>query len=89
MIPSSSTKRIRVDWFRTVVELEKLGHNTYTIATAIDVPRRTVLGWRNYGAEPSHDTGERLIAFWCQTLQLPREALPLNVDDLLSAAKVK
>ena len=79
--------RVRVDWFRTIVELERHGYTPGSISAAIDVSRSTILGWRNYYAEPAHDAGERLIALWCQVIGEPREALPLNVEDLLSAAK--
>ena len=78
---------IRVDWFRTIVELERSGYTPGSISAAIDVSRTTILGWRNYDAEPSHDAGERLIALWCQVHRQPREGLPLNVQDLMSAAK--
>ncbi|MCB2007220.1 MAG: hypothetical protein KDH93_19540 [Rhodoferax sp.] len=81
--------RIRVDWFRTIVELERQGYTPGSIAASIDVSRTTILGWRNYSAEPAHDAGERLIGLWCRVLDLPRDALPLNVDDLLSAARAK
>ena len=79
--------RVRVDWFRTIVELERQGYTPWAISAAIDVSRSAIVGWHNYYAEPAHDAGERLIALWCQVTGLPREALPLNVEDLLSAAK--
>jgi hypothetical protein len=81
--------RVRVDWFRTLAELQGKGYNVATVAAAIDVPRSTVMGWRLQDAEPRHADGERLVNFWCQVMQLPREALPLNVEDLLSAARAK
>jgi len=88
--------RIRIDWFRVIVDLEGKGYRPNQIAAAIGWPRGTVVGWRNYDAEPQHAGGEALIALWIQVVgpsltpeqqQHPRDALPLNVDDLLSAAR--
>ena len=88
--------RIRVDWFRVIVDLESKDHKMNRIAALIGWPRRTILDWRNHDTEPSHAGGEALIALWCQVMLPslspeqrlhPRDALPLNVEDLLSAAK--
>lgn len=79
--------RIRVDWFRTIVELERCGYTPGSISAAIGVSRSTIMGWRNYDAEPAHDAGERLVQLWCQVHHQQRDALPLSVPDLLSAAK--
>lgn len=88
--------RIRVDWFRVIVELEAKGYRPNQIAAAIGWPRGTVVGWRNSNAEPSHAAGEGLVNLWIQVVgpTLPaamqqdlRAALPLNVEDLLSAAR--
>lgn len=78
---------VRVDWFRITAELQGKGYSLANISAAIDVPKSTILGWRSLDAEPRHADGERLIALWGQVLQLPREALPLNVEDLMSAAR--
>lgn len=88
--------RVRIDWFRVIVELEGKGYRPNQIAAAIGWPRGTVVGWRNYDAEPSHTAGEALVTLWIQVVgptlpvnqrQNPRDALPLNVEDLLSAAR--
>jgi hypothetical protein len=80
--------RIRVDWFRVVAELQGAGYNTENIAAAIGVARSTLMGWRNPPyAEPRHADGERLVQLWCRVVEQPRDALPLNVEDLMSAAK--
>lgn len=74
--------RIRVDWFRVTAELQGRGFTLDRIARAIDVPKSTVMGWRNLDAEPRHIDGESLIDLWCEVHQSPRDALPLNVHDL-------
>jgi hypothetical protein len=81
--------RVRIDWFRTLVELQDKGYNITSVSAAIDVPKSTLMGWRNLDAEPRHADGERLVDLWCQVYRLPRDALPLNVSDLLSAARAK
>ena len=81
--------RVRIDWFRALAELQEKGYSMTSVSAAIDVPRSTLMGWRNLDAEPRHAEGERLIGLWCQVHRLPRDALPLNVSDLLSAARAK
>lgn len=78
---------VRVDWFRVLAELQGRGYNLANISAAINVPKSTMMGWRNLDAEPRHADGERLIALWCRVCTLPRDALPLNVQDLMSAAR--
>jgi hypothetical protein len=79
--------RIRVDWFRVLAELQGKGYSVTAVASAIDTPKSTVMGWRILDAEPRHAEGELLVGLWCQVMEEPRDALPLNVDDLLSAAR--
>lgn len=81
--------RVRVDWFRVLAELQGKGYSMAAVAMAIDAPKSTVMGWRNLDSEPRHMDGERLVKLWCQVMNLPREAMPLNVQDLLSAARAK
>lgn len=80
---------VRVDWFRVLAELRKQGYSLANIAAAIDVPTPTLMNWWLYSSEPSHERGERLIALWIQVFKLPRDALPLNVEDLMSVARAK
>lgn len=79
--------RIRVDWFRVMAELQGKGYSVTSISAAIDVPKSTLMGWRILDAEPRHSEGERLVGLWCQVMGQPRDAMPLNVSDLLSAAR--
>ena len=93
---ATTAGRIRVDWFRVIVELEGKGYRPAQIGAAIGWPRGTIVGWRKNDAEPSHAGGEALVNLWVQVVgptlpenqrQHPRDALPLNVEDLLSAAR--
>jgi len=82
------SRAVRVDWFRVVAELQGKGYNIENIAAAIGVAKSTLMGWRNFPYhEPRHADGERLVQLWCRVLAQPREALPLNVEDLMSAFK--
>lgn len=80
------SRAVRVDWFRVVAELQQAGYKIENIAAAVDVPKSTLMGWRNPPySEPRHADGERLIALWCRVMKTERDALPLSVVDLLSA----
>lgn len=82
------SRAVRVDWFRVVAELQGKGYNIENIAAAIGVAKSTLMGWRNFPYhEPRHVDGERLVQLWCRVIGQPREALPLNVEDLMSAYK--
>ncbi len=81
--------RMRTDWCRLLIDLERQGYRPNYVSCVVDVPRSTILGWKNLGVEPRHDEGERLIKLWCDVMELVRDDLPKNADDLLSAAKAK
>lgn len=66
---------IRIDWFRVITDLGRCGIPSQLIADSIGVAKSTLLGWKQ-GAEPKHGDGEKLVAFWCQVTERPREALP-------------
>lgn len=65
-----------IDWFWVLMDIQRMGYTAATIGMAIDVPRTTILGWRDMNAAPRHADGERLIALWCQVTQQVREELP-------------
>ena len=78
--------RIRVDWFRVVAELQGKGYKIENIAAAIGVAKSTLMGWRNPPySEPRHADGERLVQLWCRVTGLPRDAIPVDVEDIMSA----
>lgn len=63
-----------VDWFRVLCDLHQAGVGNREAARLLDVPKSTLLGWKQ-GAIPKHHEGERLIELWC--VQLGRERLLL------------
>lgn len=66
---------LRVDWFRVLVDLDRLGFPLLDVSEQIEIPRTTMMGWQN-GSEPSHAHGETLITFWSAATGKGREDLP-------------
>lgn len=66
---------VKVDWFRILKSLNRLGYSGQQIADEIDVAKSTLLGGRQ-GAEPRHSSGEALIELWCSILSRERSQLP-------------
>jgi len=74
----------RVDWNRVLLGLRAEGYTFDSLSTLTGIPRSTMATWQN-GCSPRHQDGETLIAFWCETMQLPRESLPTAVDSLVGS----
>ncbi len=68
---------LRVDWFRILVDLKRLGYSTYDLQDLVGIPRETLRDWANRIKEPRHHAGEKLIAFWMREMDRPRESLPM------------
>lgn len=68
--------RVRVDWFRVLVELQCRGLSNHDVSRCIGVAARTVGGWK-MGAEPSHRDGDALVQLWCSVCEKGREELPM------------
>lgn len=77
--------RLTVDWFMVLADLKAVGLSTYAVADLINVPKGTLLGWKNTGAEPKHSDGEKLISLWCSSQKRPRAELPKEVAPISSA----
>jgi len=52
-----------VDWFAVLIDLQRQGIPTSSVASLLAIPKSTILGWKQ-GAEPRHRDGERLIDLW-------------------------
>lgn len=70
-------RELRVDWFRLLADLRRLGFSQHQVAEHTAISRSTLLGWHLRTSEPSHAAGERLIEFWQTVMDRPREALPM------------
>ncbi len=68
---------LRVDWFRILADLKRMGWSHYAIEGELGIPRASLRNWANLVSTPLHHSGEKLIAFWCTQTQLPREAVPM------------
>lgn len=68
----------QVDWFQLLLDVQRKGYTLVNISSAIDVPRTTMLGWRDLEASPRHQDGERLIALWCNVTACQRDDLPMT-----------
>ena len=77
----------RVDWFRVLDDLKRLGFSLYAIEAQVSITKSTLIGYKQ-GSEPKHRDGERLIGFWCQSTNRAREELPTEVV-ALSAFQAK
>ncbi|HCY61549.1 MAG TPA: hypothetical protein DHV59_01635 [Oxalobacteraceae bacterium] len=79
------SQRLSVDWFRVLADLKSAGVSMYAVSELIDVPKGTLMGWKNSGAEPRYSVGERLVELWCSSLNRPRTELPKEVAPISSA----
>ncbi|HWU35453.1 MAG TPA: hypothetical protein VN023_09495 [Methylovorus sp.] len=69
--------RVRVDWFRVIADINGMGASMVAISQHIDVPRTTVIGWKNLNAEPKHDEGQRLLMLWHEITGKSTDAVPM------------
>ncbi|WP_070106306.1 hypothetical protein [Burkholderia plantarii] len=55
-----------VDWFRVLEDVRRADYTLAEIAQYTRIPRTTLLGYRNLGAEPKHWAGVTLLKLWSQ-----------------------
>lgn len=55
-----------VDWFRVLEDVRRADFTLAEIAQFTRIPRTTLLGYRNLGAEPKHYAGVTLLKLWAQ-----------------------
>jgi hypothetical protein len=60
----------RCDWWRIVTDLQ-MHMSLEAIVEVTLIPKSTILGYKNIGAEPKHADGERLLALWRQRMLPP------------------
>jgi hypothetical protein len=65
-----------IDWPAVVADLVRGGYSIAAISARITVPPSTIKGWRNAGAEPHHESGEKLLILWCNATMLNRSEIP-------------
>ncbi len=75
------SKAITTDWFAVIAEINRHGVSVYAISAEIQVPRTTILGWKQ-GTEPKHTDGEALVILWQRITNKTRDQLPkVGVND--------
>lgn len=79
----------RVDWFLLIVALERKGYKHRSMCACTGTSKTSIGRWRNFECDPSHPSGEALIALWMSATGLPRDQVPMRKDAQLSAARVK
>lgn len=72
----TKTREERVDWFAVLNDLNRAGFPNSQVATATAIPRQTLCGYKD-GAEPRHQDGETLLAFWMQVTGKDRAETPV------------
>ncbi|MBJ9594313.1 hypothetical protein BLA50215_07041 [Burkholderia lata] len=87
------TKRLiepaqNVDWFRVLEDVRRADFTLAEIAQYTQIPRTTLLGYRNLGAEPKHYAGVTLLKLWAQVTgnapdQAPTVQRMPTVSDIL------
>ncbi|MBW5807453.1 hypothetical protein FOZ70_22240 [Burkholderia sp. COPS] len=77
-----------VDWFRVLEDVRRADYTLAEIAQYTQIPRTTLLGYRNLGAEPKHYAGQTLLRMWTQVTGKPPGDAPTvqrmpSVSDIL------
>lgn len=65
-----------VNWSRILDEVRGAGFTIREIAQYTQIPRSTLLGYHNLGAEPRHSSGAVLLRFWMQVTGKEIDAAP-------------
>lgn len=68
-------KKLLVDWFRIIIDLERNGYRHADMAAAVGAGKSTVVGWKN-GSRPAFDEGDSLINLWCSVTAKGRHDVP-------------
>lgn len=67
---------IVIDWFRVLADLKRIGWSIKAIELVTGIPSSSLDRYRNSGAQPRHEVGERLILLWCGATAKLRTDLP-------------
>jgi len=65
-----------VNWSRILDEVRGAGYTIKEISQYTQIPRTTLLGYHNLGAEPRHSSGQMLLRFWAQVTDRDPESAP-------------
>lgn len=68
--------RVRVDWWRVIVDLGYQGYSHQRIADELLVSKSWLAGVKNAGHEPRHHDGEMLLELWARATRRPTAEAP-------------
>lgn len=71
----------RIDWWHMIEDLRRTGLSIDGISDATEIPKSTILGYRNLDAEPKHADGEQLKQLWLRRMVPP---LPMKRGNVRS-----
>jgi hypothetical protein len=60
---------IQVDWFTVFCDLKQQGYSIYDASRILKIPKSTLIGYKNGGAEPKYSSGARLVSLWCIVME--------------------
>ena len=66
---------VRVDWFRLLDQLKDEGYSLYDVAFFTEIPKSTLIGYKN-GSQPRYHDGLRMIQFWSEATGQPIAEVP-------------
>lgn len=65
-----------IDWFRVFIDLERSGVSMVKASSELNIPRSTLMGYKNYFARPRFEEGLKILRFWSVTCSRELEELP-------------
>jgi hypothetical protein len=69
------------DWFSLITEINRHGLTCAIIAVELNIPRTTIVGWKQ-GSQPKHEDGEAMIRLWLQLTGKSRDNIPrVSLED--------
>lgn len=71
----------RINWWQIIEDLRRTGLSIEKIADGTEIPKSTLLGYRNLDAEPKHADGEQLKQLWLRRMVPP---LPVQIGSVRS-----
>lgn len=78
LIRMNATAHLVVDWPLLLEELRVSGGRSFReLARATELSHVSLFNYANGVTSPSHATGERLIAYWCERTGKHRGELPM------------
>lgn len=54
-----------INWWQVVTDLQMF-MSVAALSEVVVIPKSTIMGYKNGGAEPKHADGERLLSLWRQ-----------------------